>query len=129
MLRLLLAVIVFIGQVHACWASFVLPTGDTCQKCPSLIAPTKGGPVSWALPTDGENCLACCNLQGCDDTHDEIVKTSTLGMDISLPIGTVLVLVVPEQPSEERVCTSIQQHFANAPPREHPSRAPPSSLN
>lgn len=87
--------------------------------------------ASLIEPSADVDCHACCTLKGCDkESQDESAVMQSA--PVQLPIARIeatLVLPVVAASEPRAVHIQIESWYANAPPLDSPSRAPPASLN
>jgi hypothetical protein len=125
MLRLLLALAIALSQVHSCWASLVLPSGQTCNECPQFLSENRNG--ASAL-TSAANCLDCCGVISCTDSHSVPTRTSAIHAVYvaDLPLQTEVNFLF-EHCAPRVALIATEEHLANAPPDIQSTRAPPVS--
>lgn len=125
--RWLIAGLLLLVQLHLCQAEYVLPSGQKCLTCPSLVEQHKDD-VQLSDGNHGD-CHDCCELRPCDDNDkapSAVLPVSLLNLTMALPIVEVQVthfdFRVPILRIEFLVGTPT-----NGPPATTRSRAPPYS--
>lgn len=130
----LVLIAILIGQAHACVASFVTEAGLPCEKCISVpcqfssLKECQGSSVG--ITKSERDCHSCCTIKVCEDRQSQLNKS--LGMSLTLeydfPAIVLLTLYCPIQ-ERPRIEVLAADQFANPPPSERPSRAPPFRLS
>ncbi len=128
-LRTLFLIVTFLlGQSHLCASEYLLPSGQPCRVCLTLVDPPKlqASSAPSALHARHGDCHDCCTIRACDKSPQSLKADfpppPTFPAILSPTFVFVPVVVAAVRPEAS---PAVELYLPHGPPTDRPSRAPP----
>ena len=116
-----------LGQSHLCASEYVLPSGQPCRVCSTLVDPpgVDASPHGTLQAPHGD-CHDCCTVKTCDNDPQPVradIKSAPVFAAVLLPSLAFVPVVI--RASRVELPPAVELYLPHGPPIERPSRAPP----
>ena len=120
-----------LGQSHLCASEYVLPSGQSCRVCLTLVdAPKLKASLSQnELQARHGDCHDCCSIKACDKDTQPLkadFKPAPVFAAILPPTFVFVSVIAPVFRAE--LPPAVELYLPHGPPTDRPSRAPPVSF-